>query len=65
MKDKKTLWAIIIWWALYCVLTISCAVENYQDEKYFLACIDSGCFGAGLYLFFDYVKNLIKLIRDK
>lgn len=65
MKDKKTLWAVIIWWALYCTWTMFLAVENYQDEKYILACIDSGCFGAGLYLFFDYIGSLIKLIRNK
>lgn len=65
MKDKKKLWAVIIWWALYCTWTMFLAVENYQDGSYLSACVDSGCFGAGLYLFFDYVESLIKLIRNK
>ena len=65
MKDKKTLWAVIIWWALYCTWTMFLAVENYQDGSYLCACIDSGCFGAGLYMFFDCIESLIKLIRNK
>lgn len=65
MEDKKTLWAVIVCVALYCIWSMFLAVENYQDEEYFLARINSICFGAGLYMFFDYIRSLIKLIRDK
>jgi hypothetical protein len=65
MKDKKTLWAVIIWWALFCISMMFLTVENYQDGSYLPACIDSGCFGAGLYMFFDCIIDLVRLIRAK
>lgn len=65
MKDKKTLCAVIIWWALFCTCMMFLTVENYQDGSYLPACIDSGFFGAGLYMLFDCIIALIKLIRNK